>query len=443
MTGRRRRPGGSSGHGSNGGSPDSPRARTTPGPVGGDGVGAHVDGIDTMAGRLDATRGKIDGVTNSVASVNVGPQSMGVIGSSFTGAAQSHVDTARQHLTRATKAVENAQRGTRSTAAAYRETDTTSAQSLSKIDTTARPPTTQSTSTPAHGTTPSPGASSTPTVGRGSTTPSSATQSPTPTRQTPVRQSRPVGEPWTDTVRNNFSPKDFADFQRAMDKISADPVPGQVPGSGTLTARERDLVARARGLVTIEPGTVMQKIIPPDAVKGYLGDLRSDGSYEGGSYKSVRGFVARHQDAMGFNTPDSIFNGTRLDYPNTGYRTGMDHIHAIEFPAGKPDNYTTPIGAPSVPGELSGKNPAVNRAADAMMDAMNRAGMDETAYNRNVSAWPFSGMGVTAHSSGIPEFVIGSEMKIPNGATINEYDQAGRKTVVAVFDKVSGRWVQP
>jgi hypothetical protein len=190
----------------------------------------------------------------------------------------------------------------------------------------------------------------------------------------------------------------------------------------------------------------MQKVIPPHAVQGYLGDLNSDGTYSGGGWDpKVGGFVARHQDAGVLTRPDDIIDGNRLDYANTPYKHGMSHIHTMEFPAGNElDNYQKPVGAPNIPGEISGHNPAVVRSADEMIDAAERAGVDPGTYQRSINAWPYSGIGVTAHPTmGTPEFKMTESMQIPHGTTINEYDASGRKTVIAVYDWPSRKWVQP
>lgn len=147
MTGRRRRPSGGSHHDS--GSTPTPRRQDTPhdqggtppprnrdqGTTGGNGVGANLDTLDGMSTKLDTTRGKVEGVGDTVRGVNVGPKTMGVIGSGFAGAAESHLRTAERHVTRTTRAVEQAQAGTRGTTQAYRNTDATSAANLAAIDT--------------------------------------------------------------------------------------------------------------------------------------------------------------------------------------------------------------------------------------------------------------------------------------------------------------------
>lgn len=145
MTGRRR--GGRGSHDTSSRSTSSRPAEHDPPPArhparSADGVGTDVDALDGMADRLDATRGRVESAAATVRDVHLGPQSMGIIGSGFTGAAEAHVRQAEQQLARTTEAIDQAHQRTRTTAAAYRDTDATSAAQLSAIDTTTRPPTT-------------------------------------------------------------------------------------------------------------------------------------------------------------------------------------------------------------------------------------------------------------------------------------------------------------
>jgi hypothetical protein len=253
------------------------------------------------------------------------------------------------------------------------------------------------------------------------------------------------GEHWMSTAEHNFDKKDFADFRQAMDKLAAEPKPGQVPGSAQLTQRERDLVARAMSLATIDRDTRMQKVIPPHAVYGYLGDLESNGNYRGGKWdQQIGGFVARHQDAGLHMRPEDVVRGNRLDYPNTAYEKRPSHIHTIEYPAGDPSNYARPVGASTVPGHVFDNDPRVAAAADEMAAAYHRAGVPPSEIVRVNSAWPYSGAGVTSDATmGNPEFKVQKPIDMPHGATINEYDAGGRKTVIARFDKVRGGWHRP
>jgi hypothetical protein len=76
--------------------------------------------------------------------------SSGITGSGFT-AAQTQFHQAEQHLDKTTQAVDNAHQGTRATAQADQDTDTTGAASPSKVYTTTHPPTPHTTDTTSSG----------------------------------------------------------------------------------------------------------------------------------------------------------------------------------------------------------------------------------------------------------------------------------------------------
>ncbi|MFL6142025.1 MAG: WXG100 family type VII secretion target [Labedaea sp.] len=433
---------------------------TRPHGGGGRGVGTHIEGIETMAGRLDATRGRLDGVASTVRGVNVGPQSMGLIGSGFTGAAQAHLRAAEEHVTRTTQAVDQAQRGTRGTAQAYRDTDAANASALSAIDSTTRPPTPHA---PAGSTTSTAPASST---GAGTTAPSApptthggggpggppGTGGPPP----PLPPGGPGGGPppshptaggssgtpvsWRDDLRNHFTPDELRELDTAMGKMAADPKRGEVPGSGQLTQHERELLARAQQLVVITPDTLMQKVIPPGALDEYLaGTVRTDPGNRFDA-NSVGGFVARQQDATHLHTPEQIIDGNRLDYKDTLFTDKTQPIHVMEFPAGTAD-YVTPYGAPF--GGGSGTHSTwgqVQRAADDMITAADTTGAAPGSYRRDVTRWPFSGVGLTAHDTlGVPERTTPYH-QIPAGAQIYEYSPSGTKVLVAEYGGAARGW---
>ncbi|HEV2777934.1 MAG TPA: hypothetical protein VGX25_00900 [Actinophytocola sp.] len=457
MTGRRRHSGGSHHSPStshtphrrqDGGDGGDPSRRT--GGQGGGGISGNLDAIDTMAGRLDATRAKVEGVGTMVRSINVGPQSMGIVGSGFTGAAQAHLQTAQQHVARTTRAVEQAQAGTRGTAAAYRNTDATNAANLARIDTTTRPPTVNSTS----GTTSPAGTTSSGTLTAPPTThggppggpgsggpPGGGGTPPTPPgggTGGPGGHGTPGGPPqhresWRDTIKRNFTREEYHRLQKALHKMAQDPSePGRVAGSGALTPKERELVARAQKLVTVEADTPMRKVIPPGDVAKYLS----------GRYDSIGGFVSRAQDGGHLSTPDDIVRGNRLDYYNSPFGPGMSEVHVIEFPATDPGRYQTPLGAPQdLHTNLPENSPAVRRATDDMMDAAEAAGLDPSTYQRYIADWPYSGIGVTADGDiGIPERRMTDRMPIPDGSVMYKYDASGVATPVATYHKGLG-WV--
>jgi hypothetical protein len=463
MTPRRRRPSGSSGssgstHHPPGGDRATPSRRTGSG--GHAGVGTDVDGIDAMASRLDATRGRVDGVASTVRGVNLGPQSMGIVGSGFTGAAQGHLRTAEQHLARTTQAVEQAHRGTRATAQSYRDTDNTNATNLSRIDSTTNPRTTHSAAATTPSSTTPTGASPTspPTTPSGGP-PGGAALPPGPppggsaggtppgggpggpggghpgAGGTPGGGTPPHRESWTDTIRRNFSNEEYHRFTKALRKMAEDPSePGRVAGSGALTPRERELMARAQALVTIEPDTPMRKVVPPGDVPKILS----------GDYDSVGGFVSRAQDGPHLTTPDDVVQGNRLDYRNSPFQPGMADVTVVEFPATDPSRYQTPFGAPQdMETNLPENSPAVRRAADDMVESAERAGVDPATYGRYISDWPYSGVGVTADAQlGIPERRMPDRMPYPDGSVMYQYDTAGNRSVVAVYHDGLG-WVPP
>ncbi|WP_018686728.1 hypothetical protein [Actinokineospora enzanensis] len=300
----------------------------------------------------------------------------------------------------------------------------------SAVPTVVDPPATPT--TPSSATPTAPSAAATPPV---TTPPTSAATPPGGGGATPTTPHAPgsSGPHWMDSVRGKFTDQEWADFKGAMDKLGTDPTPGNVPGSGALTPHERDLMARAMNEVTVGDGTLMQKVIPDGTVSKYLD----------GSYTDVGGFVARHQDAGVLNNPADLINGNRLDYVGTPYDVNQPNIHTLEFPASDASLYQTPVGAPSVPHDLPATDPRVLAARDDMLHSVENAGVNPDRYTPSINDWPYTGAGVTAHPTmGVPEFKMTDRLPLPDGATINRYDAAGNKVVVAVYDSVLG-WVTP
>ncbi|MEV8444116.1 hypothetical protein AB0425_42650 [Actinosynnema sp. NPDC051121] len=242
---------------------------------------------------------------------------------------------------------------------------------------------------------------------------------------------RNLGPSWRDEWDKHFTPEERRQLDHAMDKLSEEPNDRGVPGSGRLTQHERELMARAQQHVTIDRDTPMQKVIPPGDVDKYLK----------GDYKEVGGFVARQQDAAHLNTPAGLIQGNRLDYAGTPYRSDMDRVNVIEFPATEPDRYKTPMGAPVAAdhGALD-RDPSVRHASDRMHDAARTVGLDPSTYNRSNYPWPYSGAGVTADPSGVPEREMSDRMKIPPGSQMVEYDRHGNRSVSHVYRAGRG-WV--
>ena len=243
---------------------------------------------------------------------------------------------------------------------------------------------------------------------------------------------RNLGPSWHEENAKHFTPKEQHELRNAMKKLSEEPNDRGVPGSGRLTQHERELLARAQQHVNIDANTPMQKVIPAGDRDKYLN----------GQYSQVGGFVARQQDATHLNTPDKIVQGNRLDYANTPYSQGMPKAHVIEFPAGNPDLYKTPLGAP-IPADHGGlpTDPSVRHASDRMNDAAHSVGLPPDSYKQANHNWPYSGAGVTADPSGIPEREMSRRMDIPNGSRMVEYDQAGNRVVTHVYDDATKAWI--
>jgi hypothetical protein len=302
--------------------PDTPSTshHTTesgPSTSGGKGYRFEPEQLGTMEGRIDATRSKVDGAGQRVAATNFGAQSMGVVGSTMTGTLNTTLGNAKQQVAKASAAVDGARTQTKTAREALQNTDKTNADTLSRLKSDVDGKTTPST---ASATTPSS------TSGGAPTSPSSAGGSPTDPPVPPGGGSSPppttpssggsAPRSWRDEIKDHFSPSEQRELDSAMKKMSDDPRPGEVPGSGQLTQRERELVAEAQKLVTISPDTRMQKVIPPGDVDKYLD----------GSYSQVGGFVARQQDASQMSTPDDLVQGNRLDYKGTPYTPGMSEV---------------------------------------------------------------------------------------------------------------------
>lgn len=185
---------------------------------------------------------------------------------------------------------------------------------------------------------------------------------------------------------------------------------------GDLTPAEvRDLVA-ARDAVRVEPGTPMQRVIPPDQVQDYL-----RGSSDRNPHfrpDETFGFTSRREDVEGLRTPQDLFDGLGLDYADTPYRapgdtlgphqggTAVDEVHVLRYEAGGPDDVVVPRHS-----DLGGDGRFDGQAVDP----------DN----------PFTGNGYT--SGGIPEFRTEGATTLDNGSEIWSVDASGRERLVAVL----------
>jgi hypothetical protein len=75
-----------------------------------------------------------------------------------------------------------------------------------------------------------------------------------------------------------------------------------------------------------------------------------------------------------------------------------------------------------------------------MHDAADSAGLDPNSHTRQNNSWPYTGAGVTADPTGIPERYR-TYGDIPDGAKMVEYDPSGNRVVTHVYDETSREWI--
>ncbi len=107
-----------------------------------------------------------------------------------------------------------------------------------------------------------------------------------------------------------------SDVKVAIEKngMSVDEFSKLLDPNKTLTPDELRLVDKVRAEIGLpESGTVMNKTIPQSDIYNYLYNEK---------YNSVRGFVSVDEHSSSLTTLDDVFEGNRLDYNNTAFKTG-------------------------------------------------------------------------------------------------------------------------
>ncbi|PPK67978.1 hypothetical protein V5P93_007324 [Actinokineospora auranticolor] len=159
-------------------------------------------------------------------------------------------------------------------------------------------------------------------------------------------------------------------------------------GSVSLSAHERALTARVHAVVTLEPNTVMVKVLTPGSVERYLrGEVSAGvvGARPPFDYRLVGGTVARLQDCANLRTPRDFHQAFRLDYAGSPFHPDA-LVHTMEFPAQHPDRYFVPYGAPD-----DARQPGYAMTAAALA-----AGVDPNTVRTEFAPWPYTGTGLTA-----------------------------------------------
>jgi hypothetical protein len=222
--------------------------------------------------------------------------------------------------------------------------------------------------------------------------------------------------------------------------------PIRVPGSGALSQHERELAARVHTFVTVEPHTIMVKVLAPGSLPRFLDREVSQGAWgrvPPFDYRVAGGTVVRAQDVTELHTPAEFMRALRLDYPGSPFRPDLPVLHILEFRAMLPNQYVTPLGAPSVddPGNpVPYDSDPVRAAAWAMADAAETVGLDPNTYRKQINPWPYSGTGITADAElGVPEWWRRYD-PLPGDSVIYEHAHDGSKVAAAVYRGEAFGW---
>ena len=192
--------------------------------------------------------------------------------------------------------------------------------------------------------------------------------------------------------------------------ISVDDFSKLLDPDRTLNSDEINLVRQIRNEIGTPPkGTVMSKIIPQSDIYKYLYDH---------NYKSIRGFVSVDEHSKLLNGLDNVFEGNRLDYNGTNFKTDYG-VNGVSQSTGAPD---------IVYGKITY---ALNNPASVKMPT-------ELATEDNA---PYTGRGFTGSKEIIlPEYIQGKR-KLVDGDTLTILEaKTGKVIQKFTFDEEHG-WI--
>lgn len=169
-----------------------------------------------------------------------------------------------------------------------------------------------------------------------------------------------------------------SDFETALDTHIND-----------LSSDQITMLQLIRGRITVEPGTVMQKVITVGQRNDYLDATRAD---------TVAGFTARAGDVTDLDTPRKIYDQLALNYDSDSFQRNAGTIHVIRY-------VPTTVGDHVIP--------------------------------RHGGKFDQSGQVLGFTGGGKPEFVNGKVTRMEEGAEMWELDADGRERLVAVLEVTS------
>ena len=195
----------------------------------------------------------------------------------------------------------------------------------------------------------------------------------------------------------------------------------------SLTPEQARIVHDVRHAVTLEPDTVVSKVLPENVARQYLDNLTTTPDGRPFDPNNVGGFVARQSDVAGMNSPAELYDGLALGYDNTPFTPSDQRIYSMRFDAGNTGDYSIPFG---------GNNPGSSPINDF---GGGSSGINERPTH---SAPPFTGTGFTGSNEHVvPEFTRNPRAQIPEGAAIYEIDASGNERVVGIYGGPDQGWI--
>ncbi|MEV6596384.1 hypothetical protein AB0M36_05880 [Actinoplanes sp. NPDC051346] len=209
---------------------------------------------------------------------------------------------------------------------------------------------------------------------------------------------------------------------RGLDRADHDNL--RLSAADDLTEAQKKEVIAVRSEMTAETGQVMTKVLHPDAVDAYLGNVAEMGGRE---FKSdhVGGFVARGKDVADFRTPAELRDGLALDDGGAGWtpiKADADSAYQMRYT--QPEKPDTPI--------------AFGGRTDAEAEHMRTLSGNDGRPIRQDD--PFLGTGYTA-GSGVPEF-LSRGTRLEERAEIWQINRDGSESLVGVFDEQTRQWAR-
>lgn len=150
-----------------------------------------------------------------------------------------------------------------------------------------------------------------------------------------------------------------------------------------LSRVERATLTSLRDLVTIDAGTVMQKVIDAKTFESYvMGRMEGVPNFDP---SSIRGFMTRAGDTSHLGTPQQIFDGLRLVYANTTFDAAAESYQVIRF---RPEegSFIVPRG-PDLGGTVDLPKPFTGNGFTGALDVIPEVKADAVVMSEGTEIW--------------------------------------------------------